>query len=417
MFFIYRLLINIIFILSPLIVIVRLFKKKENFFRFKEKYCFFSKKRKEGNLIWFHGASLGELKSIIPLVQKLEDDTRIKQILLTSNTLSSSMILKNFNFKKTIHQFFPIDTDMLSKKFLSYWKPKAIFFINSEIWPNMIKNIKKHQIPLGLINGRISKKTFKKWNTFKTFSKEIFKNFDICLSSNEKSKKFLKELGCKNVNYYGNLKFSQIQNEKISLKSNTKKFFLKKNVWCASSTHKTEEKICGIVHKTLKKKIKNLLTIIIPRHTDRIEFIKKDLYKLKLNVHTDEPKSKINDDTDIYLVNTYGKTKSFFSISKNVFLGGSLINHGGQNPLEAAGYGCNILYGPNVQNFKEIYDFLDEIKISKKIKNIKQLKQSLERMFLIKKNSIKNQKKLERVGNKILTLTLKKIDSLIYNDI
>ena len=417
MFFIYRLFINTIFIVSPLIVLIRLLKKKENFFRFKEKYCFFSKKRKWGNLIWFHGASVGELQSIMPLIEKFENDSRINQILLTSNTLSSSKIIKNFKFKKTIHQFFPIDTRTLSNKFLNYWKPKAIFFIDSEIWPNMIINIKKHQIPLGLINGRISKKTFTRWNIFKKFSKKVFESFDICLASNKKSKEFLKELGCKNVDYYGNLKFSQIKNEKINLRSNIKKFFLNKSIWCASSTHKTEEKICGIVHKTLKKKIKNLLTIIIPRHIDRIESIKKDLYKLKLNVHIDTPKSKIKNNTDIYLVNSYGKTKSFYSISKNVFLGGSLINHGGQNPLEAARYGCNILYGPNVHNFEEIYKFLDEIKISKKVRNIKQIKKLLEKMFLLKKNSIKNQKKLRQIGDKILDLTLKKINFLIYNEI
>ena len=110
--------------------------------------------------------------------------------------------------------------------------------------------------------------------------------------------------------------------------------------------------------KELKKKYRNLLTIIIPRHINRTPSIKDDLNRLGLKVHTHEPKSKIPDDTDIYVVNAYGKTKSFYSICKIVFLGGSIIRHGGQNRLEPARYGCKILHGPHVWNFGEIYQLL-----------------------------------------------------------
>ena len=143
MLFIYRIIINIIFILSPIIVIYRLFKKKEDSIRFKEKFCFFSKKKIKGKLIWIHGASVGEILSIIPVVEKLEKNKKIKQILITSNTLSSSKILTNLKLKKTIHQFFPIDTKINSIKFLEYWKPSIAIFVDSEIWPNMIVSIKK----------------------------------------------------------------------------------------------------------------------------------------------------------------------------------------------------------------------------------------------------------------------------------
>ena len=137
----YRLLINIVFLISPIIVILRLLKKKESFKRFKEKFCFFSKKRTKGKLLWFHGASVGEIQSIIPLLERLENNKKIKQILVTSNTLSSSNIIEKFKFKKIVHQFFPIDTNILSKKFLNYWKPDVAFFIDSEIWPNTLYNL------------------------------------------------------------------------------------------------------------------------------------------------------------------------------------------------------------------------------------------------------------------------------------
>jgi len=255
MLFIYRFLINIIFILSPLIIIFRLLKKKEDIKRFKEKFCFFSKNRGEGKLIWFHGASVGELQSIVPLIEKIEKNHKVKKILVTSNTLSSSKILEKLNFKKVIHQFFPIDTNFHSKSFLNYWKPSSAFFIDSEIWPNMYYNLKKKNLPIILINGRITKNSFNKWKIFPAFSKKIFNSFDLCLSASKESKNYLKKLGAKNIKLIGNLKFSQSENEKIEINKKIKKLILSKKTWCASSTHADEEKFCGLVHKELKKKI------------------------------------------------------------------------------------------------------------------------------------------------------------------
>ena len=143
MFFTYQTIILLITIISPLIILIRLFKKKEDFKRFKEKFCFFSKKKIRGKLIWFHGASVGEILSVVPLIEKLEKNKKIQQILITSNTLSSSKILSKLKLKKTVHQFFPIDNTFHTKKFLEYWEPSMAVFIDSEIWPNMIINIKK----------------------------------------------------------------------------------------------------------------------------------------------------------------------------------------------------------------------------------------------------------------------------------
>ena len=143
MFFAYKILANVIFLFSPLIILIRLLKKKEHTSRFKEKFSIHTKKKLSGKLIWFHGASVGEILSIIPLIKKLEKKKNIRQILVTSNTLSSSNILSNLKLKKTIHQFFPIDTNHHSENFLNYWRPSIAIFIDSEIWPNMINNVKK----------------------------------------------------------------------------------------------------------------------------------------------------------------------------------------------------------------------------------------------------------------------------------
>ena len=413
MLFIYRILINLILIISPIIIIYRLLIGKEDLKRFKEKFCFFSKEKKGRNLIWFHGASVGELYSILPLLEKLEKNNRVSQILVTSNTLSSSKIIQNHRFKKLIHQFFPIDTNFHSKKFLDYWQPSSAHFIDSEIWPNMIVNLNKKNIPVILLNGRITKKTFNRWKMISSFSKKIFDKFNLCLSSSKESKKYLKSLGATNVKLLGNIKFSQLENEKNVLSKKMKKFIKSKKTWCASSTHEPEEIFCAKVHLELKRKYKNLLTIIIPRHVERAKSIKEDLNKLDLKVHLHNSQKIIDKRTDIYLVDSYGETKSFYSKCKNIFLGGSLVNHGGQNPLEAARFGCNILHGPNVSNFTEIFQFLKLKKISMKISNQKQFVTMIDKYFKKRSNSKLIQKKLNFIGKKILDSTYREINTFI----
>ena len=413
MFFAYRILTNLILILSPIIIFIRLLKKKEHPKRFKEKFGFYTKKKFKGKLIWFHGASVGEILSIIPLIESLEKNKEINQILITTNTLSSSKILSNLKLKKTIHQFFPIDTNYHTQKFLKYWKPSVAVFIDSEIWPNMITNIKKTPISLILMNARITDKSFKRWKLFKSYAKKIFFNFDICLSSSHKSKKYLKSLGAKNIKHVGNLKFTQSEKNITFLDNNLKKFFLSKRIWCASSTHNTEEFICANVHKKLKIKYKNLLTIIIPRHIHRTEEIVNEMKKLNLNIHLHNSKNKIDKDTDIYLVNSFGQTKSFFKVCKTVFLGGSMIKHGGQNPLEAARFGCKILHGPNVWNFDEIYDLLRKNKVSRKIINSNQLSLNVDKMLNNKNKYRSLENKIKNLGNKILISTLSEINFYI----
>ena len=416
MLYIYRFLINITYIISPIIIVFRLFKKKEHPERFKEKLCYFSKFKKKGTLIWFHGASVGEIQSIIPLIEKFEKKRDIKNILITSNTLSSSKIIEKLKFKKVIHQFFPIDTNFNSKKFLNYWKPSVVFFIDSEIWPNMIINLSKKKIPIILLNGRITKKTFRRWRNLPKFSNFLFNKINLCFASSNISKNYLKKLGVKNLKLVGNLKFSQSENEKIIKFNNLEKFISSKIIWCASSTHYNEEKFCGIVHKKLKEKYKNLLTIIIPRHIERTELIGEELEKLDLTVHRHNSKEKMHENTDIYIVNSYGQTKSIYNICRHVFLGGSLINHGGQNPLEATRYGCNILHGPNIDNFKEIYKYLNKLNVSVKINNTSQFISKLDKL-LTKNNSTKKIKaKLTKIGKEILNNTYNDIDQFLKNE-
>ena len=413
MLFLYSIAMNLVLLFSPIIILIRVFKKKEDPIRFKEKFCFFSKKKAQGKLVWFHGASVGEILSIIPLIEKLEKNKKINQILITSNTLSSSKIISNFKFKKTIHQFLPVDTNHHTQKFLKYWRPATVIFVDSEIWPNMITNIKKRNVPLILLNGRITDRSYRRWKMFSASAKNLFQKFDICLSSSSKSKNYLKSLGAKKIKYIGNLKFAQAEKNENSLNNSLVSFFNSKKIWCAASTHNTEEEICGNVHNNLKKKYKNLLTIIIPRHIHRTNKIINDLKKLNLKIHLHNSRREIESDTDIYLVDTFGKTKSFFKLCKTVFLGGSIIRHGGQNPLEAARYGCKILHGPYIWNFNEIYSLLNKYKVSNEIKNTKQLIYKVDKMLNNRSGSKKIQLKIKKIGTKILNTTLNEIDFFI----
>ena len=408
---IYRLLINLIIILSPILIIIRLISRKEDLIRFKEKFCFFSKKRKSGNLVWFHGASVGEIKSIVPLIEKLEKQKKIKQILVTSSTLSSSKIFEKFKFKKTIHQFFPIDNFSFTKKFLNYWKPNLIIFIDSEIWPNMLLNINKRKVPTILLNARITKKSFNRWIFFSSFAQKIFQCFDATFPQNKETVKYLKSLKVKKIKFLGNLKFSENgYQSKSTINLKIRKFLKNKNYWCASSTHDNEETVCATAHLKLRKKIKNLVTFIIPRHTQRTDEIISSLSNLDLKIHRHSSKEKIKKNTDVYIVDTYGETNSFFKVCNTVFLGGSLIKHGGQNPIEAARNGCKIIYGPYVQNFKEVYELLDKNGVSNKVNNVEQLTNKLG--ILIKKNKAsKNlEDKIDKLGKRILKKTVSEIE-------
>jgi 3-deoxy-D-manno-octulosonic-acid transferase len=417
MFFLYQTLVAILLIFSPLIILFRILKKKEDKKRYKEKFFFPSKKRINGSLIWFHGSSVGELLSILPLIQELEKNKSINQILITTSTLSSAQIFKKFKFKKTIHQFFPIDSIFFSYRFLNYWKPTIAIFVESEIWPSIFNALRKKNIPLKLLNARITKKTFKKWKRVKKFSNSVFKNISIAYPQNEETFYYLKRLNVSKIKKIGDLKFFNNQQSKYT---KLDKIFLKnihlKKIWCASSTHPGEEIICAKVHANLKRKYKNLLTILIPRHIHRVSKIVDEIKSLDLNIvlHSSQPK-KLNN-TDIYLVDTYGETKKFYQASDIVFMGKSISGKGGQNPLEPTNLGSTVLHGPNVDNFKDAYKLLNKLKVAYKVNGVKSLTQSIDKL-ITKPNNKKKYLKIAKMGKKILNETKDEINNLFNNEI
>ena len=407
----YNLIIIIIIILSPLIIFYRILKKKENPKRFLEKFSFFKKERKRGQLIWFHCSSVGEFLSVVPLLEKLENDKNIKNILLSTSTLSSSKIFSRFKFKKTIHQFYPIDNQFIINRFLDHWRPSSVFFVESEIWPEMIKSLKKRKIKTYLLNARISKNSFKKWKYFKGIATGIFNDYDFIFPQNKETLNYLKYFKVKNMKILGNLKFSETN--KINKTKYLLKSFNKRKIFCAASTHPNEEEIVSDIYLSLKKNIGNLITIIIPRHIERTKKIVEMLNSKNLNYVLHSEKKKLTNKTDVYLVDTYGESKAFYAMSKVVFLGGSLVPRGGQNPLEPIRYGCYIVHGKHTFNFTEIYDMLKKKKLSYEANNFLRLKKIIHSLFIKKRNNKKEINNFKKIGKNILNTNYKEIRVLI----
>jgi len=405
---------------APVYLYFRKIRKKEDSIRYKEKLAKINIERGEGFLIWFHVASVGEAMSILPLIDGCIKEKKINRILITSITLSSGKILeRRFNNNPKInHQFLPLDIISLINKFLDHWKPNLSIFIDSEIWPNLILKINEKKIPLLLVNARITKKSFDRWKLVIGFAKKIFGKFDLCIASNNESENFLKILGSKNIKNYGNLKFSNIKNDIKKLDLNFLNKIKNRKVWCAASTHPSEEIICAEAHLKIKKNYNNILTIIIPRHIDRVKAIKEELSKFNINVLLVTELNNFDDKTDILLVNSYGEALKFYDISKYVFLGKSLVQSlmkdSGQNPIEPARLGCKILHGPYVSNFAEAYNYLKKLGITEEVNNSNELSLSL--IEELQKDKPKNHEialKIENYGQNILNNVIMELKKYI----
>ena len=381
----YRVLTTLLYPFLFLFIYYRKIFNKEDPVRYKEKILvshFNVKKKNKSKLIWFHAASIGEFKSIIPIIDYLNINNQNYEFLITTTTLSSGNLAKEElqKFNNVEHRYIPFDVNFLMGKFINLWKPDQIFLVDSEIWPNLIFKAKKYNIPIALINARLTLKTFNKWSLFPNVARRIFKIFDLCLCSNLETKNFLERLNIINVYFKGNIKFiKKIDKTKIS--NLNENILLKKRFWFAASTHKEEDLFCLRTHLKLKEKFQDLITIIAPRHIDRCGEIKSLFEKSKLSVQILNKNQSILEKNEIIIINYFGALNDYFKYAKSVFIGKSIIeklkNDGGQNPLEAAKLKCKIYHGPYVYNFKDIYEILEKNNISKTIKNYEELSSNL----------------------------------------
>ena len=422
----YRILSLIIYPGLIIYIYLRKIFGKEDSIRFKEKILishFNVRRNLKNKLIWFHASSIGEFNSIIPIIEKLNKKKSKLDFLITTTTLSSGNLAKTKlkKFKNVQHRFFPLDVIFLIDAFLRLWKPDKIFLVDSEIWPNLILHANKKGIPIALINARLTVRSFNKWIMFPKTAKKIFNSFDLCLSSNLETKKFLEKLNARNIYFKGNIKLINKVNFK-NIKNINKKILSNKRFWIAASTHEEEEIFCLKTHLRIKQKYNDILTIIAPRHIERTQDIKSLSKKFNLEAQILNKGEPIMKKKEIIIINAFGVLQEYFKFSKSVFMGKSLIqklkNDSGQNPIDAAKLKCKIYHGPFVYNFKEIYKILKKNNISKKIENYKELSANLisDLKSPIKKNN-KSVSIINDLGQKTLNDTMKIINNFIFNDI
>ncbi len=317
----------------------------------------------------------------------------------------------NIDEKNFSHYFFPFDYHFLISKFLNIWDPKLTIFVDSEVWPVCLSEIKKRDIPVILLNGRITNKSFKRWKLIPNLSKKIFDYYDLCLASSKESEKNLKDLGAKNVKFLGNIKFcAEVEPKNFRVFSNLKN----NNFWCAASTHEGEEIFFLKTHMLLMKKEKNIKTVIIPRHINRSKKILSLCESLQLKAKIFQDLNEEMKDYDVLIINSIGEIIKYYSLCKSIFMGKSLLKKlmkvGGQNPIEPAKCGCKIYHGPYVSNFSEIYEFLKNRGISIKLNTEEDLANHLLKDFN-ESNKIEysNLNELNNYGSKLLSDTTNEV--------
>lgn len=348
-------------ILSPFISLYltyRKFKKKEDLSRFGERLGISKISRPPGFLVWMHCASVGESKSALTLAKAILDKYPTINILITSGTTTSAAEIAKQLSIRIIHQYIPVDKFFAVKRFIKHWQPNLAIFVESELWPNLIIQTKKFGCDLVLVNGRISDNSFRRWKILHKLGFNLLKNFSICFAQSKIDQQKFIYLGIKNTKFVGNLKSANAllevrpkQLEKLKQEIGSRKF------WLAASTHKYEEEIIITIHQKLKKYFPDILTIIAPRHPNRLpEIVKIIPTNLKTAIRS---KNQSAENCEIYLADTMGEMGTFYALSKISLICGSLLdNIGGHNPFEAIQLKSVILSGNFVKNFKEVYQNL-----------------------------------------------------------
>lgn len=367
----------------PLIAVclaIRKAKGKEDLTRFPERMGYAGKPRPDGRLIWIHGASVGETLSALPLINKLSELYPAVRIMVTSGTLTSADLMAKRLPANAFHQFVPVDTPAAVKRFIDYWKPDAALWIESEFWPNLLSEIAAHKIPLILINGRVSDRSFERWRKFPAFCRELQGLFTKSFGQTDEDARRLRVLGAKDAACVGNLKFAagDLPYDADEF-AKLEKQIANRPCWIAASTHEGEEEQLAFVQNALKTK--NALMILAPRHPKRGDEIEKLLKPAGLSVARRSRGEDIAPDTAVYLADTIGEMGLFYRLAQIAFVGGSLVAFGGQNIIEPARLGKAVVCGKYMMNFKEIVAKAVAAGALTVVEDKKELAQTLDALF------------------------------------
>ena len=355
----YRLLTAAAVPLASTLISRRLKHGKEDPARVNERYGRSAIARPPGPLVWVHGASVGELLSVIPLIERIR--ARELNVLCTSGTVTSANLAGQRLPRGAIHQFVALDAPRYVGRFLDHWRPDLALFVESDLWPNLIMASARRDIPLILVNGRLSERSFRRWRLLPGTIAALLRRFDLCLAQSAAHAARYRDLGAPRIATTGNLKLDVPDppadaGSLAALRSAA----AARVVIAGASTHAGEETVLIEAHRRLRDSFPGLLTIVAPRHPARgpgiLEIAVAAGLRARLRSRGELPGS----DTDVYVADTVGELGLIYRLAPIVFVGGSLARHGGQNPIEPIRLGAAIVHGPHVWNFAEIYAALDE---------------------------------------------------------
>jgi len=358
--------------LAPLLLARRLRRGKEDPARIAERRGETALERPSGPLIWAHGASVGEILAVMPLVQSLR--TRAFNVLVTSGTVTSARLAEVRLPAGAMHQFVPLDAPRFITRFLDHWRPNLALFAESDLWPNLIVSCADRQIPLILVNGRLSQRSYARWRKVPRTISTLLTRFDLCLAQSQGDAERYAELGAPRVSTTGNLKLDvpapPVDGQKLA---SMQAAIGSRPIIVAASTHAGEEALLIEAHRRLRGSFRGLITLIAPRHPERGPGI-IDIASVAGLPAVLRSRGHLPDRaTEIYVVDTIGELGMVYRLSPIVFMGGSLVRRGGQNPIEAAKLGAAILHGPHVSNFTEIYAALDDVHGAEEINDVNKL--------------------------------------------
>ena len=340
------------------ILLWRMRRGKEDRERLGERRGIPGRQRPHGGLAWLHGASIGETLALMPVVEHLI--RRGLHVLVTSGTRTSAELVARRLPPGAAHQFVPVDAPRYIRRFLDHWMPDIALVAESEIWPNTILELDRRGIPLILVNGRMSERSFRRWSRLPHVARALLDRFALCLAQSQADAERLFRLGAPRIGVAGNLKFdaSPPPADPRAL-AQLSGLLSGRPVWVAASTHAGEEAHAVASHQALAGHFPGLLTVVVPRHPQRGAEI-ADLARFAgLEVARRSADGEPERTTELYVVDTIGELGLFYRLAPLVFMGGSLVPHGGQNPIEPAKLGAAILHGPHVHNFTDVYAALD----------------------------------------------------------
>ena len=344
---------------GPLLLNWRKKRGKEDARRIHERLGHASIARPHGELIWLHGASVGEALALLPLIEALR--AKSLNVLITTGTVTSAQILAQRLPSGAIHQYVPLDLPGCMTRFVDHWKPDLVMLAESEIWPNLILEVTDRAIPLIMVNARLSERSYQRWQKLPGFILALLKRVDLCLAQTKDDAARLMLLGAPRVQVAGNLKYDAPAPPVDSTRlAEVTAMIGPRPVWVAASTHSGEEEIILAVHRHLVKRLPDLLTIIVPRHANRgaqiAAIAQANGIETGLRSQGDHPVPG----RGVYIADTMGELGLFYRVASLIYVGKSLGAEGGQNPIEPAKLGSAILHGPHVANFAEVYDLLDK---------------------------------------------------------